>query len=643
LKASFKRKIIWDLIVPRTRVCHAPTRVILCSTLLALLLCLPRAGLLSREPITGELDLHGPGIYVPADPAAMASFDFEGPVLYHEGKHTKDHSIVYTDGTFHLFYIIGNDRTIGYANSTDLRHWEISEEPVLEPGPETWDGVHVWAPCVVPLEYPENYYAMFYTGVNGHGAQRTGLAYSSGDFTRWIKATDQLLEPFACDTAWCLWDENSLSHFRDPFLFTDGESSYLLQTARTRDGFGVIALTSGDGWSQWADAGPLYVHNSWHLLESSMILKRDDLYHLFFTEETVGGTSHMSSDTLLGGWDIRFRSIIDGGHACEITRTSPDTEIFSRHTSYSALSEEMIYSIRFDTLTWSGDIPHPDIEPALGMDWTILWGDAFIHQPVFGDAYAFRGIDTVSVGFEGNWWIGTAEAFSGPVHGWLPGMMQGDGPRGAIRSRAFEVTGRSMRLLVGGGKYPDSCYVALCSSSSGRIIYKETGRGSEEMDERVWDLEPLSGREVYIEIVDDCSSPMGHINVDGIRETAKPPPANPGERIQGSAKIIPRDADLSSQRENPSGIEIVASPNPFNPSTTISFAGGAGKTYSVVIYSIDGRKVFSTTTRARQDGIVTVIWDGRSDRGFQAASGIYAAAVIDGGRIAGMTKLVMLR
>ncbi len=591
------------------------------------------------------------GTFTPGDPETMAFFDFEGPVMYNPDQDVKDHTIVIVDGVYHIFYIVTNEKNFGHATSADLIRWTF-HEPVLSRGqPGDWDARDIWAPCVVPMEGTDGYYLMFYTGVNSSSAQQTGIAYSGGSLDCWIKAGEEIMEPFACDSSWCNWNENEYCHFRDPNFFEDESGCYLTQTTRTRDDYGAVALTSGDGRFSWSDAGPMYVHENWHLLESTFVLKRNGKYHLFFTEEGVGGISHMFSDSLTSGWNIIYRSIIDFGHAAEITRTPSGAEIISRHTSYLDYTGDHVHSIRFDTLIWSGDYAIVDLEPPLG-DWTVLSGDAFNHQPVFGDAYAFRGDDTTKVGFEGNWWIGTAEKFDGPIFGYRPGVRQGDGPRGAIRSRTFTVTGRSLRLLVGGGNYPDSCFVAMIDAGTGETIYSETGRGVETMDERFWDLEPYMGRQFYIKIVDDCSSPMGHINIDSIEERPFPPPtglASPlsGEFVpvkdgdQGPA-AFPASAPGDAVTPRPSEL-VSCSPNPFNPVTTISFTASPHSLIEVVVFSIAGKRIHTENVMSSDDGTGSFVWDGRSDSGRQIASGIYAAAVFDGGRIVGMTKLVLLK
>lgn len=658
MSASKIRNILWDLIVPPTRVRHALARVFFSSGAMAAAAAIA-AGLVlvTSGPSAGDdgdlaIDRGKPvprrpdGPKVPSgDPAAMAYFDFEGPVLYHPDEIVKDHSVILEDGVFHVFYICYSERAFGHATSPDLRHWTL-HGPLLYRGPEEWDLARVWAPCVRKLEGTDNDYLMYYTGMNRFGAQRTGLAYSVNGLWDWYKAPGGLLEPFACDPSWCEWDDSTLSHFRDPFFFTDNGTNYITNTARTNTGFGAIALSASDGYYEWHDAGPMYVHNSWHLLESSQVIRYNGKYHLFFTEETVGGTSHLSSDSLRSGWDITTRYYIDAGHAPEITAVPSGDTLFSRHTAYLDYTGEYVYTIRFDTLFWSGDRPVIYREPTLGSAWTKLWGTAFVRQPVFGDAFDFRG-DTTVVGFEGNWWIGTAEAFNGPLFGYRPGSYQGDEPRGAIRSRTWTVTGRSMSLLVGGGAWPDSCWVALHCADDQSVIYKETGRGVERMDRRVWDLEPYIGRRVYLEIVDDCASPMGHINVDSIRESPFPfavEKAGSGLSRTGLAsggESTPGSADRDVPRA-PAG-EVVCNPNPCNPSTVISFSGCTQRTARIVIFSISGRRVFSAEAPVDADGTGAYFWEGRGEAGTAVASGVYAAAVFDGPDLIGVSKLVVLR
>ncbi|MBU8922536.1 MAG: family 43 glycosylhydrolase [Bacteroidales bacterium] len=577
----------------------------------------------------------------PGDPALMASFDFEGPVFVEYGSMIKDHAFIFADGLYHLIYITDGEKSFGHATSVDLKDWTLHER-VLWAEPEF---NRIYAPHIVEFSDIPGYYLMYYTGVNDHISQETCLAFSTGDLSAWIPAVPERFEPYHPDTAWALWDETSWSNCRDPFFFIDtDDTGYLLNTATAKGNFGAISLARFDGFFDYEDIGPLYTHNNWHALESPFMIYRSGRYHLFFVEEEVGGISHMSSPSLQGGWDITYRAIIDNGHACELLDAGGGEYLFSRHSAYALPDGESLYSIRIDTLGWTGDLPEIRIEDPLGSAWTILRGTAFDRQPVFGDNPGWRGVDSVDVDFEGNWWIGTFERFDGPVLGALPGSFQGDGPTGAIRSGTFIVTGRSMRLLVGGGHYPETCYVALFDAATGTMLFSETGRGTDAMDERCWDLKGLRGSEVYLEIVDDSSLPFGHINVDGIFESPFPfQPALPPDEDGPPEKDIDDPKKGATNAVLIPTISMSSHPNPFNPATIIELSGLEPARYGVRIYDISGRLVRVLDVTASTDGRGSVRWNGLDSGGGPVVSGIYVAAAARNGKILSVHKLVLMR
>ena len=584
-------------------------------------------------------------VCAPAIARGAAAFDFEGPVFYQPGELVKDHALMLVNDTFHLYYITTGEQRFGYATSGDLRHWTRHRD-VLRAGPDAWDNLAIWAPSIAYYPYGPGYFLMFYTGVNAAIAQRTCLALSHIT-DLWSKASPPTFAPFHGDTTWCAWSENAWSNYRDPGFFRENGMNYLVHCAHTREWKGAIALAQSDDCFTWRDAGPIYVHGDWHALESPFLMKRNGVYHLFFTEETVGGVSHMTSDSLRSGWDIVTRTIIDGGHAAEVFDLGADAYVISRHTSYSSVGGS-VSTIRFDTLGWLGDEPIVDIPPSLE-GWTILRGDAFDHQPVFGNNPRFRGDDTTVTLFEGNSWIGTYEAFNGPLTGSYPGAFQGDGARGAIRSNNFTITGLSMRLLVGGGAYPDSCYVALCDARSGEILLRETGKNADRMDERIWNLYPFRGWTVYLTIVDDCGAPFGHINVDGIEERLIPvgPPPD-GERIPSKSKKkrIVAVENLSPAAESdraPRPPAFTCSPNPFNPSTELFIRSAPNAILQVSIYDIAGRALEDLEAPTDANGEAVIRWSGGNRSGSSLPSGVYFAVLKDGPRIIARLKLVLAR
>ena len=64
-------------------------------------------------------------------------------------------------------------------------------------------------------------------------------------------------------------------------------------------------------------------------------------------------------------------------------------------------------------------------------------------------------------------------------------------------------------------------------------------------------------------------------------------------------------------------------PNPFNPSTTIAFTLAAETHVEVTIYDAAGTRIRTLVNERRAGGEYRVPWDGRTDRGVVAASGVY--------------------
>lgn len=64
-------------------------------------------------------------------------------------------------------------------------------------------------------------------------------------------------------------------------------------------------------------------------------------------------------------------------------------------------------------------------------------------------------------------------------------------------------------------------------------------------------------------------------------------------------------------------------PNPFNPRTTISFALPEACHVEIVIYDTAGRLVRTLVQKHLAPGPHTAVWNGRTNSGTRAASGVY--------------------
>ena len=64
-------------------------------------------------------------------------------------------------------------------------------------------------------------------------------------------------------------------------------------------------------------------------------------------------------------------------------------------------------------------------------------------------------------------------------------------------------------------------------------------------------------------------------------------------------------------------------PNPFNPTTTISFVLPSRMRTSLAIFDVRGALVRRLLDEDLPAGLKEVVWDGRNQRGQPAASGLY--------------------
>ena len=93
----------------------------------------------------------------------------------------------------------------------------------------------------------------------------------------------------------------------------------------------------------------------------------------------------------------------------------------------------------------------------------------------------------------------------------------------------------------------------------------------------------------------------------------------------------------------PEGFGIVsATPNPFNPGTTITFRLHVSSQVQVAVYDVRGRRLRVLSDGLRGPGVQHDRWDGRDDRGAQVASGVYFVRVATPKR-ADVRRVVLLK
>ena len=89
-------------------------------------------------------------------------------------------------------------------------------------------------------------------------------------------------------------------------------------------------------------------------------------------------------------------------------------------------------------------------------------------------------------------------------------------------------------------------------------------------------------------------------------------------------------------------VQVQAYPNPFNPGTTVRFTNPQDGHVSVAIFDLQGRRVRSLVSGDFDRGIHEARWEGLTDAGQRAGSGVYVARLTTSSGTSG-TKLMLVK
>jgi hypothetical protein len=567
--------------------------------------------------------------------SALVKIDFEQKYFVHPGLQTWDFSLIRSEDTYHIFYhtarvgefnVTGAD-TIWHSTSLDLANWTI-EGPIITAGQGAWDANMTWAPDVFRDE-ENNRYGIAYTGVDDGFNQRICFAFSS-DLYNWTRSeANPIIIPNADDY---IWDKDGTwSDFRDPYVYRENGQWHVLVTAKKQLDVvsGVLYHGVSDDLETWVDVGYLFANDGdepYLVLESPQYHIWGDYHHLLFGEYNTAGISAVKSRDL-NTLSMDSRVIIDAGYAPEVDDFDPGIEIFSRLAVYDHPQTGVRnYVIRLDTLTVdpTGSVISVYKPGPLYEDFEYVNGMANLANPIFGDNPDFRGEEPA--GTVGHGYYGSAEYFQGPLAGrGSPGSQIGSGARGELRSYPFIIEGDKMDLLVGGGYYPETCYVALMDAVADTIIYSETGAGTPPMSPRQWDLSGLTGRQAYIKILDDEMGAMGFINIDEIIESSSVS-AVIGNPLPGQFLV-----------------DHGAFPNPFNPMTTFRFSLTENREIQIKVFDLRGLEIWNSGSVAGSPGLNNVTWQGVGSDGQLVPAGIYLYSIESQGLGVASGKLSLVK
>ena len=590
----------------------------------------PRLGLLGLALTAAAVLLaHRPAM-------AMLSIDFEQTYVVHPEMQIWDHCLVQDDaGIYHIFYhgipeatptAINADH-IWRASTPDFIHWSEPEIvlSVTASGPEAGA---LWAPDVV-RDPASGLWWMAYTGVDEDMNQRICMAWSL-DLQQWGRlGVNPVLEPDP--ESFQYYPAGGWAECRDPFLYRDGDLWHLLVSVKLPgdgSGIGAIAHTTATNVAEWAPLEVFLDNDSatpGGALESSQYVDLNGFHHIFFHQYGTVGVTHVAAIEA-GAWTLVNGNQIDQGIAPEVETFDGEHYVFTRIGPYQEPDLPVLsYVARIDTLEFRSGVQSPLVyrAPPLAREFASYSGNACIGNPTFGDNPARRGEDPV--GLQGHGYFGSAEYFQGPLSTrGSPGMTVGDGAIGTLTTAPFVAEGASLSFLLGGRGNEDLCYVALRDAATDSVLRRSSPYSNTTMTMRQWDLTDLQGRSVYLTVVD--SDPTGHLNVDAIVESSDVVTAAPAGPAPGAALILDRGA----------------SPNPFNPATTLRFRLTTPADYRVRICDLRGRAVWDTGVLTGDAGEQRVTWRGIDTAGRAAPAGGYLYAIESAGRILAHGKLALV-
>lgn len=87
--------------------------------------------------------------------------------------------------------------------------------------------------------------------------------------------------------------------------------------------------------------------------------------------------------------------------------------------------------------------------------------------------------------------------------------------------------------------------------------------------------------------------------------------------VEGENNSLPKELNL-----------YLNYPNPFNPSTTITFALPFEAKVNIKVHNIFGKEITELLNETRINGEYEIIWDGRASKGNQMPSNIYFITMI---------------
>nr|MBC8416099.1 T9SS type A sorting domain-containing protein [Candidatus Cloacimonadota bacterium] len=112
--------------------------------------------------------------------------------------------------------------------------------------------------------------------------------------------------------------------------------------------------------------------------------------------------------------------------------------------------------------------------------------------------------------------------------------------------------------------------------------------------------------------------------------------------LESQFSFYPEEQDQESIPIAGNILSLVNYPNPFNPSTTISFSLKNSSNVKLTVYNVKGQKVTTLVDKHFENGSHTVTWNGKDSNNKSVSSGIYFYK-ISSGKSSAMKKMLLLK
>ena len=214
----------------------------------------------------------------------------------------------------------------------------------------------------------------------------------------------------------------------------------------------------------------------------------------------------------------------------------------------------------------------------------------------------------------------------------LDGDLDGDGDPDFLIGAPFgnngagTVTGIGVVMGSGSGVTPVAEIPVRVDRQGASVVFRFGGIAVDATEAALWTVQPTPrllgrlGREIRVE-AGELVVAVPSADLSGVEQAEL--------RFEREGVSLHRTIDV------PTLGAIVASldtpwPNPFNPSTTLSFAVPAGVSYDLRVVDVQGRVVRTLDSGVSTGVRVDLVFDGQDDQGQVLASGVYRVVLITG-------------